>query len=188
MGWPKSLFGFFCNIEKPKRTFWPTQYESLNAANHVTMCTFCHCVSNVLPSLRPRIHHLTTALSPPPPLKWSSNDRVSGLFLLRQDPRSYLFPSIGLPPPGAFIIPQQMLSSAWHCLNQSPKKPYTHLGLISLTLRVMGLCLFPNLTFHSLPRWQNPFNYALWSFYLHQLSCPSLSSWNSHVKSYDYNI
>ena len=26
LGWPKSLFGFFCFMEKPERTFWPIQY------------------------------------------------------------------------------------------------------------------------------------------------------------------
>ena len=24
LGWPKSSFGHFCNMEKPKQTFWPT--------------------------------------------------------------------------------------------------------------------------------------------------------------------
>ena len=30
LGWPKSLFGFFCKMlqGKPERTFWPTQYNN----------------------------------------------------------------------------------------------------------------------------------------------------------------
>ena len=78
LGWPKSSFGFFCNVLwKPEQTFWPTQYidaskilSQLYQAG-VQILVFFKCPNHVTGQeaeeldIRTSVHSFPSAQHPP---------------------------------------------------------------------------------------------------------------------------
>lgn len=128
------------------------------------LLSFCCCVSDLLPSLRLRMQHLTTSLSPCSLSEVkSSSDKGSELLLLWQHLPSYVLPGTLSHHHKALWFP---MTNPIRCLAQAKSVTKNALRqlmsfLISPKLILMELCLPPNLIFHSLPKYQNSSNCAL---------------------------